>query len=305
MASHSLRDFFVAMIMAPKGSSCSMVHKTAHELEELNRRIIRCRACPRLVRYREAVARRKVARFRDWEYWGRPLPGFGDPNARLLVVGLAPAAHGGNRTGRMFTGDRSGDWLFRALFRAGFANQPTSVSKDDGLALRDCYITAAIRCAPPENKPTRVELARCQPYLEEEIRALKRVRYVVTLGQLAMKVFLRAWQGTGHALPRPTPTFRHGARWTLDTLVMIASYHPSQRNTSTGLLTEPMFDSIFESVREGLGRPPESKPFGCRPANERPAILGAWTPGPLVPTPQEPHNGDRRDPGEGGQAEGD
>lgn len=252
MASQSLRDFFGAMIMAPKGSSRSMVRKTTRELEELNCRIIRCRACPRLVRYREAVARRKVARFRDWEYWGRPLPGFGDPNARLLVVGLAPAAHGGNRTGRVFTGDRSGDWLFRALFRAGFANQPTSVSKDDGLRLFDCYVTAAVRCAPPGNRPAQAEFDRCRPYLEQELQLLSRVRVVVALGQLAWDSFLKAWVATGREVPRPKPRFAHGSRVVLPPWILLGSYHPSQRNTQTGLLTEDMFDEIFRRAREAV-----------------------------------------------------
>ncbi len=219
-------------------------------LKRLTAEIVACRRCPRLVRYREAVARAKRAAFRDWTYWGRPVPGFGDSEARLLVLGLAPAAHGGNRTGRVFTGDRSGDWLYRALHQAGFANQPTSVSKDDGLRLRDCYITAAVRCAPPQNKPTRVEFARCQPYLEREVRLLPSLRVVVALGAVAWDRFLRAWAAVGHGVPAPKPRFAHGARIALDDVILLGSYHPSQRNTQTGLLTASMFDAVFRAARE-------------------------------------------------------
>src|SRR3989475_3558915 len=173
-------------------------------LGSLTSQIVACRKCPRLVRHREAVARPKRATFRDWEYWGRPVPGFGDAQARLLVVGLAPAAHGGNRTGRVFTGDRSGEWLYRALYRAGFANQATSISRDDGLELRDCYIAAAVRCAPPENKPTRTGFARCQPFLVRETLLLPALRIVVVLGAVAMGAFLRGWQGTHQGLPSPS-----------------------------------------------------------------------------------------------------
>jgi len=214
-------------------------------LARLTAEIVDCRKCPRLVRYREHIAETKRASFRDWTYWGRPVPGFGDPHARLLVVGLAPAAHGGNRTGRVFTGDRSGDWLYRALHRHGFANQPTSVSIDDGLELRDCYIAAAVRCAPPQNKPSRIEFARCQPYLEREVSFLPDLRVAVVLGAVAMNRFLRVWRALGHGTPVPAPKFRHGGIWKLGSLTVIASYHPSQRNTQTGLLTEPMFDRIF------------------------------------------------------------
>ncbi len=221
-------------------------------LEGLNARIIRCRKCPRLVRYREEVARTKVARFRDWTYWGRPVPGFGDPRARMLVVGLAPAAHGGNRTGRVFTGDRSGDWLFRALYRAGFANQPISRSRDDGLRLSDAYIAAAVRCAPPENRPTTAEFARCQPYLETELVLLGNLQVVVALGQTAMDHFLRAWRATGHETPRPRPRFGHTRIWRLGSLTLIGSYHPSQRNTQTGLLSEEMFDAVFTLAKRAL-----------------------------------------------------
>ncbi len=228
------------------------VATAAESLEELNAQIVACRKCPRLVRYREAVARTKVARFRDWAYWGKPLPGFGDPEARVLVVGLAPAAHGGNRTGRVFTGDRSGDWLFRALHRAGFANQPTSQSRDDGLRLTDAYIAAAVRCAPPANRPTSAEFDRCQPFLQSEIRLLTNLRVVVVLGQVAMNRFLRAWAASGHSVPRPRPRFAHAGVCGLDGVILVTSYHPSQRNTQTGLLTEAMFDRVFRLTKNIL-----------------------------------------------------
>lgn len=224
-------------------------------LGALNAQVVECRLCLRLVAHRERVAREKRAAFRGWDYWGRPLPGFGDPRARLVVVGLAPAAHGGNRTGRMFTGDRSGEWLYRALYRAGFANQPTSSSRDDGLALNDCYITAAVRCAPPGNKPTPAEFARCQPYLEGELALLDRAKAVVVLGHAARGAFLRAFEGAGHAAPHPVPPFVHAAVHSLGNVSMIDSYHPSQRNTQTGLLTEPMLDAVFAAAREVLATP--------------------------------------------------
>ncbi len=241
--------------MAPGGLRDGVDKATPRSLGELDARIVVCRRCPRLVRYRESVAREKVARFRQWTYWGRPVPGFGDPAARLLVVGLAPAAHGGNRTGRVFTGDRSGDWLFRALYRAGFANQPASRSRDDGLRLTDAYIAAAVRCAPPGNRPTPAEFARCQSYLESEICLLRDLRVVVVLGQVAMDHFLRAWAQTVHALPRPRPRFAHARVIDLGTVTLIASYHPSQRNTQTGLLSEAMFDRVFRLAQQHLGGP--------------------------------------------------
>ena len=229
-------------------------------LGDLANRIVSCRRCPRLVRYREEVAREKVARFRDWTYWGRPVPGFGDSQARLLIVGLAPAAHGGNRTGRVFTGDRSGDWLYRALHRTGFANQPVSHSRDDGLRLRDAYVSAAVRCAPPANRPTPAEFARCEPFLEGEISLLPRLQVVVVLGRVAMDRFLRAWHAAGHPMPRPKPVFAHGRVTNLGAVTLVASYHPSQRNTQTGLLTEEMFDAVFRAVRGVLGRTPTRTP---------------------------------------------
>src|SRR5262245_22850282 len=215
--------------------------------------IIDCRRCPRLVEYREAVARNKVRRFRDCDYWGRPVPSLGPAGARLLVIGLAPAAHGGNRTGRIFTGDRSGDWLFRALYNFGFASQPTSTDRNDGLRLIDCYITAAIHCAPPDNKPLPSEFVNCRPYLLEELRQLKQVRVVVALGLIAFKTFFKARTQIGRENPVPLPPFGHGVATTLsDGVKVISCYHPSQQNTQTGKLTEKMLDDVFRQARESL-----------------------------------------------------
>jgi len=216
-------------------------------VQQLNRTIIGCRKCPRLVRWREAVAKEPPRRYRGERYWARPLLGFGDPDARLLIVGLAPAAHGGNRTGRMFTGDRSGDWLYGALHVAGFANQPESVHREDGLKLTDCYITAAVRCAPPANKPAAIEFARCRPYLIQELKLLKNIRVVIALGKIAFDSFLAAHQKNGERVPRPRPRFGHGAFVVLPNgVTLISSYHPSQQNTFTGKLTRPMFQAVFE-----------------------------------------------------------
>ncbi len=215
------------------------------DLEALNEEIIRCRACPRLVEWREQVARQPRAAFRHERYWAGPLPGFGDPGARVLVIGLAPAAHGGNRTGRMFTGDRSGDWLFAALYRAGYANQPTSTSLDDGLTLRDAYIAAAVRCAPPANKPTVDERDRCLPYLERELKLLANVRVIVVLGSFAYDALARVV-----TLPRPRPKFGHGVEVPADDVTVVCCYHPSQQNTFTGKLTQPMLDAVFTRARE-------------------------------------------------------
>ncbi len=225
----------------------------AEMLRQLNEEIVACRKCPRLVRYREKIAREKRRAFRNCDYWGKPLPGFGDPHARLAIIGLAPAAHGGNRTGRMFTGDRSGDFLYRALYRAGFANQPTSVSRDDGLKLRDAYITAPLRCAPPANKPLPSELANCRPYFERELELL-RPRAVLALGGIAMKAYLGMLRDQ-HALPRGAAfAFRHGASYELDASLprLFVSYHPSQQNTFTGKLTEAMLARVLRDVRRFL-----------------------------------------------------
>lgn len=216
-------------------------------LDLLNDRITRCTRCPRLVAHREAIARSKRRQFRDWTYWGRPVPGFGDPDARLFVVGLAPAAHGGNRTGRVFTGDRSGDWLYSALHRFGFANQPHSTHRDDGLCLADCYVAAVVRCAPPGNKPWPDEFAACRPYLLEELRLLRKARVVVALGKIAFDQYLGACREFGHPIPSPVPRFAHGAQYRFPWgVTLIASYHPSQQNTFTRRLTRPMFHAVFK-----------------------------------------------------------
>ena len=219
-------------------------------LAALARRIARCRLCPRLVRHRERSGAEPPRRYRGAPYWARPLPGFGDPDARVLLVGLAPAAHGGNRTGRMFTGDRSGDWLFRALHEAGFASQPTSVRADDGLRLIDAYITAAARCAPPANKPTPAEMDRCRPFLLEEMRLLRRVRVVVALGKIGWDAYLRVRREGGLAVPRPLPRFGHGSTARMpDGITLLGSFHPSQQNTFTGRLTEAMLRDVFGQAR--------------------------------------------------------
>ena len=222
-------------------------------LATVEREVISCRRCPRLVAWREQTAREKRAAFADQDYWGRPLPGFGDPAARVLILGLAPAAHGGNRTGRIFTGDRSGDWLFAALWRAGFANQPHSVARDDGLRLSDCYITAAVRCAPPANRPRPTERDNCLPYLVRELVLLGSVRVIVCLGSFAWDVALRALAARGEDRLRPRPRFGHGATVPLGDLHLLGCYHPSQQNTFTGKLTESMLDEVFARARELVG----------------------------------------------------
>ncbi|MFN8175024.1 MAG: uracil-DNA glycosylase [Solirubrobacteraceae bacterium] len=210
----------------------------------LERDVVGCRRCPRLVAWREAAAAAPRAAFAGEEYWARPSPGFGDPAARILLLGLAPAAHGANRTGRIFTGDRSGDFLWAALHRAGLASQPTSRSLDDGLELRDCYVTAAVRCAPPGNRPTPGERDACAPYLLTELELLRDLRVVVCLGGFAWTVALRALAARGAAVSRPRPRFGHGAKVTVDGLTLVGCYHPSQQNTFTGRLTEAMIDEV-------------------------------------------------------------
>lgn len=221
----------------------------SHSLKALNLEVSGCRACPRLVEWRERVATEKRAAFNNETYWGKPVPGYGDPAARMLILGLAPAAHGGNRTGRVFTGDRSGDWLFASLYRCGFANQPTSVHRKDGLKLKDCYITAAVKCAPPQNKPAPIERDRCFPYLLAELDLLPDVEVVVALGSFGWDAALRAHVGRGGEMPRPKPRFGHAAEVYLGSWVLLGSYHPSQQNTFTGKLTEPMTDAIFKRAR--------------------------------------------------------
>ncbi len=224
-------------------------------LDVLNDRITRCTRCPRLVAHREAIAGSKRRQFRDWTYWGRPVPGFGDPDARLFVVGLAPAAHGGNRTGRVFTGDRSGDWLYEALHRFGFANQPHSTHRDDGLRVTDCYVAAVVRCAPPGNKPRPEEFGACRPYVLEELRLLGKLRVVVALGKIAFDQYLRACRELGHPVPSPAPRFTHGAQYRFSWgVTLIGSYHPSQQNTFTRKLTRPMFHAVFKRACALLDR---------------------------------------------------
>jgi uracil-DNA glycosylase family 4 len=219
-------------------------------LDRLEAEVVACRRCPRLVAWREQVARERRAAFAAEDYWGRPIPGFGDPAARVVILGLAPAAHGANRTGRIFTGDRSGDWLFAALHRTGFANQPTSRSRDDGLRLRDCWITAAVRCAPPQNRPTPAERDTCLPWTAAELELLGDVRVIVCLGAFAWDAALRLLAARGEAIPRPRPRFGHGATYG----PLLGCYHPSQQNTFTGRLTEPMTDEILLRARALAGR---------------------------------------------------
>jgi uracil-DNA glycosylase family 4 len=235
------------------------------KLEKLQERIIRCRKCPRLVNYLREGRDRRPRRYRQWNYWSKPLPSFGDPKARVLIIGLAPAANGGNRTGRMFTGDRSGEWLFEALHRFGFANQPNSARRDDDFALKDCYITATIRCAPPENKPLPEEIENCRPYLLKELDLLRNVKVVVPLGQIAFTQTLKSLRLKGFEIP--SLTFGHGKvfplrtqdslsrfyRDELRTVTLITTYHPSQQNTQTGKLTRPMFYRVFRMVQKELG----------------------------------------------------
>jgi len=225
-------------------------------LKQVEREVIACARCPRLVAYRCQIAEQKRRAYRDWEYWGKPVPGFGDPKARLLVIGLAPAAHGGNRTGRVFTGDSSGDLLYDTLYRTGFANQPQSVSRDDGLRLWGAYISAAARCAPPGNKPLPEEFRNCREYLEREIDLLREVRVVVALGKIAFDTYLTILRDRGLIASRAPFRFAHGAvyKFASPLPTLIACYHPSRQNTQTGRLTEGMMDSVFERVRLNLGQ---------------------------------------------------
>jgi uracil-DNA glycosylase family 4 len=223
-------------------------------LEILQRKIVSCEQCPRLVDYRAEVGRVKRRAYRGWDYWAKPVPGFGDPGARLLLIGLAPGAHGANRTGRMFTGDSSGDFLYKVLFATGFASQPTSASRDDGLKLIDAYMGAAVRCAPPDNKPTVEEIRTCRPYLERELDLLKNVRVIVALGRLAFDVYLGILRDQGKIARRSGFVFAHDAAHRIGEgePLLISSYHPSQQNTSTGKLTEAMFRAVFQRARRRL-----------------------------------------------------
>ena len=227
------------------------------DLTGLTAEIAACRACPRLVAWREAAAADPPARFRGETYWARPVPGFGDPGARILLLGLAPAKDGGNRTGRVFTGDRSGDFLFAALHRAGLANQPTSTNREDGLVLLDAYVAAALRCAPPDNKPLPEERDRCAPYLLRELALLSEVRVIVALGAFAWEAALRAIGAAGPPIPRPLPRFGHGAEAKIGPYTLLGTYHPSQQNTFTGRLTPPMLDAVLARTvgLAGAGRP--------------------------------------------------
>ena len=240
--------------------------KSARELAQLQKQVVACTRCARLITYCHRVAREKRRMYRDWEYWGKPVPSFGDPRAELLILGLAPGAHGSNRTGRMFTGDRSGEFLYRGLYEAGFANQSTWQDRNDGLELRNCYITAALRCAPPQNKPRPQELRHCQPYFEKELEILTRVRAVLVLGRIAFEAFLRVLAKREGFSRRPTMVFSHGASFTLPAVFslrkgsraspelprLFCSYHPSQQNTQTGRLTQEMFQKVLHDIRDFL-----------------------------------------------------
>jgi uracil-DNA glycosylase len=229
----------------------STAKSIATALAVLNQQVIECRLCPRLVEHRERVAREKRGAYLGWTYWGRPVPSFGDPGAGLLIIGLAPGAHGANRTGRMFTGDRSGDFLYRALWQTGFANQPESTSREDGLVLSGAYITSPVRCAPPDNKPEREEILRCQPFFDRELRSLHQVRVVVALGGIAFENYLSALQRRGLISTRAAYRFAHGAEYETHAggPVVLCSYHPSQQNTSTGRLTADMLRGVFARAR--------------------------------------------------------
>jgi uracil-DNA glycosylase len=227
-----------------------------HRLFQLQGEIQNCQLCPRLREHCVQTAAIKRRAYRDWEYWGKPVPAFGDPKARVMILGLAPAAHGANRTGRMFTGDRSGDWLYRALYQTGFASQPSSVSRDDGLTLRDVYITAAARCAPPDNKPTLEELRNCRPYLERELDLLKNLKIVVALGKIAFDQYLSILKDRGVIASRASFAFGHNRLFRIapDQPLLLSSYHPSQQNTSTGKLTESMLLQVFVAAKRAAER---------------------------------------------------
>jgi uracil-DNA glycosylase family 4 len=225
-------------------------HSVRVELATLAEDIVGCRACPRLVRWREEVARTKVRRFRGWEYWGKPVPGFGDPRARLVIVGLAPGAHGANRTGRVFTGDRSGDFLYAALHRAGFANQPGSTAANDGLRLSDAFVLTTLRCAPPDNAPKPDEIARCVPFFDRELDLFPGAEVLLALGQIAWNAVLARFARRGASLPRPRPAFGHGETASVSGQpLLLGSYHVSQQNTQTGRLTEGMLDRVLAEAR--------------------------------------------------------
>jgi uracil-DNA glycosylase family 4 len=237
-----------------------MSSQAAQQLAALAGQVVRCERCPRLIAWCRHVAQVKRRSFADQQYWGRPVPGFGDPEARIWVIGLAPGAHGANRTGRMFTGDRAGDFLFAALHRAGLANQPTSVARDDGLVLRHTFISAAARCAPPGNRPTTAEITSCQPWLRRELEILRRVRVLVALGRIAWDASLALLQAAKVPLPRPRPAFAHGAQSVLGRYALLGCYHVSQQNTFTGRLTERMIDAVLARAKEISGLGPRCDP---------------------------------------------
>lgn len=220
-------------------------------LHVLNQEVVACRRCERLVPYREAIGREKRRAYMDWEYWAKPVPGFGDPNARVLILGLAPGAHGSNRTGRMFTGDASGKFMYPVLHKTGFASQPTAEHRDDGLVLKDCYITAPVRCAPPDNKPTPEEIANCAPFLDRELAALKQLKVVVALGKIGFESYLNYLKRHGFAVAKKDYAFGHGAEYKMPNgITLLGSYHPSNQNTATGKLNEKMFTEIFRRAKK-------------------------------------------------------
>jgi uracil-DNA glycosylase family 4 len=262
---HRAREWYAVMLTADrttgKGNDilvrATLAHLLMRTLAILNDTIAACTDCERLVTYRRMIAKTKRRQFMTWTYWGRPVPGFGDSHARLYVLGLAPAAHGGNRTGRVFTGDRSGDWLYEALHHHGFANQASSTHRDDGLVLSDCYIGATVRCAPPGNKPAPDEFERCRGFLRDEIRLLRNTRVVVALGKIAFDQYLKTCRAEGLAMPTPAPVFTHGAAHDMPWgVLLLGSYHPSQQNTFTGRLTRPMFHAVFRRARHALEQEP-------------------------------------------------
>jgi uracil-DNA glycosylase family 4 len=227
----------------------SLAEKLPAWLRVLNREVVACTSCPRLVEYREKIAREKRRAYRDWDYWGKPVPGFGDPEARVVILGLAPGAHGSNRTGRPFTGDASGNFMYPVLYETGFANQPNATDRNDGLKLIDAYITAAVRCAPPDNKPLPSEIAHCAPYLDRELDGLKRVKVIVALGRIGFDAYLNYQKRKGLITTKSLYEFGHGATYTMPNgQTLLASYHPSNQNTNTGKLTRAMFEEIFRKA---------------------------------------------------------
>ncbi len=225
-------------------------------LTQLNEAIVSCTRCPRLVQWREEIARTKRRMYMDWDYWGKPVPGFGDPEARVLIIGLAPAAHGANRTGRVFTGDDSGNWLYTALYNQGWANKPISTHRGDGLTLTDAYVSAVARCAPPKNRPTPDELSNCSPFLEKELGLLENLEVVIALGSIAFDRFLRLWKSMGNPIPTPKPRFGHNVAYDFSpALKLVGSYHPSRQNTQTGTLTREMLDTAFSTAKSLLSPP--------------------------------------------------